>query len=74
MGIRGSFYLMVFISLMQTANVALSFYAGVHPALQLFGVAALVYVLYVTRKTWRVYGEYRALEKRIQAFNDGTQS
>lgn len=74
MGIRGSLALMVFISLMQTANVGFSFYAGVHPALQAFGVAALVYVLYVTRETWRVYCEYRALEKRIQAFKDGTRS
>lgn len=74
MGIRGSFYLMVFISVMQSANVAFSFYAGVHPAVLAFGVAALVYALYVTRKTLKVYGEYRALEKRIQAFKDGTQS
>lgn len=74
MGIRGSLALMVFISAMQSANVAFSFYAGVHPALQLFGVAALVYALYVTRNAWRVYSEYRALEKRIQAFKDVTQS
>jgi len=63
MGIRGSFFLMLFINVMQTANVLFSFWTGAHPALLIFAVIVLVYALHVTRKTFVLWRKLELLKQ-----------